>query len=889
MKPLSVAEIRTRFLQFFEKNGHKIMASDSLVPANDPTLLFTGAGMNQFKDMFLGKGTLPHKRVTTAQKCLRVPDLDNVGFTARHHTFFEMLGNFSFGDYFKKETIAWEWAFFRDVCGIPESQMVVTIYQDDDEAFEIWTKQIGLPAEKVYRFGEKENFWPAEAPSKGPNGVCGPCSEIYFDARPGEPLPAHEGCKELPDDRFTEIGNCVFTQFDRQDGGKLVPLPQKNIDVGLGLERIAAVLQGAKNNFETELFRPYLEHLGKITGVAYGSDARRDIRMRRIADHIRAITFCIADGALPSNEGRGYVVRKILRRAARDGYELGLHKPFLFEMVALVGAVMGDHYPEVRDNAAQCRAVIRGEEENFLTVYRQGTARLEEFLQTAARPAAGQCTAGSGEFAFTLHDTYGFPVDITEKVMEERGHRLDSEGFEAAMEAQRQRARASAVTADAVFTASVAVKLRDHGVGRTEFVGYAELSVDGPIAAIVGDGDVLLPRAAAGQKVVLVGTRSPFYAQGGGQVGDRGQVRTATGVAEVVNTTALDGFHLHQATVTSGHIESGQAATFAVDAAARRATERNHTATHLLHAALKNVLGDHVSQAGSEVSPERLRFDYTQPEKPAPEQLQRVEDQVNEQVLLATPVAAVVRRLDDARAQGFVALFGEKYGDEVRTLQVGEFSKELCGGTHVANTGNIGSLRIVSETAVAAGTRRIEAVTGFAALELAQRERQQISALAHSLKVPATKVVDRVQELGDELKRVRRDLEKALAPDLDQELGKLRAAAKAKDGVHTVVFVRPGIGAKDLQELMRRAGKAVEPLVGIGMSPSTDEVQLVAVVAPSLTGKIKAGDLIKAATGVLGGGGGGRPEMAQGKGTSAGAIDAAVAAVEACLVAAELR
>ena len=889
MKPLSAAEIRTRFLQFFEKNGHKILASDSLVPANDPTLLFTGAGMNQFKDMFLGKGTLPYKRVTTAQKCLRVPDLDNVGFTARHHTFFEMLGNFSFGDYFKKETIAWEWAFFRDVCGIPERQMVVTIYQDDDEAFEIWTRHMGLAPEKVYRFGEKENFWPAEAPSKGPNGVCGPCSEIYFDARPDEPLPAHEGCKELPDDRFTEIGNCVFTQFDRQDGGTLVPLPQKNIDVGLGLERIAAVLQGAKNNFETELFRPYLDHLSKITGIAYGSDGKRDIRMRRIADHIRAITFCIADGALPSNEGRGYVVRKILRRAARDGYELGLHKPFLFEMVALVGAVMGDAYPEVRDNAAQCRAVIRGEEENFLTVYRQGMARLDEFLGNAPKPAAGRRTAGSGEFAFTLHDTYGFPVDITEKVMEERGHRLDSDGFEAAMEAQRQRARASAATADAVFTASVAVKLRDQGLHRSEFVGYTALTAEGSLAAIVGDGDALLPRAEIGQKVVLVANVTPFYAQGGGQVGDRGEVRTGTGAAQITNTTALDGFHLHQATVTEGHLERGQAATFAVDAAARRATERNHTATHLLHAALKNVLGDHVSQAGSEVSPERLRFDYTQPEKPTAEQLQRVEDQVNEQVLLATEVAAVVRRLDEARAQGFVALFGEKYGEQVRTLQVGEFSKELCGGTHVHNTGNIGSLRIVSETAVAAGTRRIEAVTGFAALELAQRERQQIGTLANALKVPATKVVERVQELGEELKRVRRELEKALALDLDAELGKLRSAVVTKDGLNSVVYVRPGIGGKDLQELMRRAGKALDPLVGIAMSPAGDEVQLVAVVHPSRTGQLKAQDLIKAATGVLGGGGGGRPEMAQGKGTSAGDVAGAVAAVEDCLVQAQLR
>ena len=766
MKPLTASEIRSRYLKSFEQNGHKILASDSLVPANDPTLLFTGAGMNQFKDMFLGKGTLPWKRITTSQKCLRVPDLDNVGFTARHHTFFEMLGNFSFGDYFKKECIQWIWSFFTQACGIPAEQMVVTIYKDDDEAFAIWTQHVGLHPDKVFRFGEKENFWPAEAPSKGPNGPCGPCSEIYFDSKPGQPYPSKQGLESLPDDRFTEVGNCVFTQFDRQSDGSLKALPQKNIDVGLGLERIAAVLQGAKNNFETELFRPYLEHLGKITGSPYGADAKRDIRMRRIADHVRAITFCIADGALPSNEGRGYVVRTILRRAARDGYELGLQQPFLFAMVDLVGAIMGDQYPEVRDNAGQCRAVIKGEEENFLTVYRQGMARLDEFLATAPKPPTGANTTGSGEFAFQLHDTFGFPVDITQKVMEERGHRLDEPAFESAMEAQRTRARASMATSDAVFTASVAVKLRDAGHKASTFVGYTDLHADSKLLACVGDGDALLPRASAGQKVLLISATTPFYAQGGGQVGDRGTVTTATGSAQVTNTTGLDGFHLHHAVVQTGHLEAGQPATWQVDEIARRATERNHTATHLLHAALKRTLGDHVSQAGSEVSPERLRFDYTQPEKPTAEQLQRVEDEINAQILRANDALAVVRKLDDARAAGFMALFGEKYGETVRTLQVGEFSKELCGGTHVKNTGNIGSFRIVSDAAVAAGTRRIEAVTGTGALEMARQERLQVAALSAALKVPAAKVVERVGKLGDELKKLRKDLEKALAQEI---------------------------------------------------------------------------------------------------------------------------
>jgi alanyl-tRNA synthetase len=889
MKPLTAAEIRARYLKFFEQNGHKVMASDSLVPANDPTLLFTGAGMNQFKDMFLGKGTLPWKRITTSQKCLRVPDLDNVGFTPRHHTFFEMLGNFSFGDYFKKECIAWIWTFFKDVCGIPAEQMVVTIYQDDDEAFEIWTKHVGLSPDKVFRFGEKENFWPAEAPSKGPNGPCGPCSEIYFDNKPGQSYPDKKGLESLPSDRFTEVGNCVFTQFDRQADGTLKPLPQKNIDVGLGLERIAAVLQGAKNNFETELFRPYLDHLGRVGGTAYGKDAQRDIRMRRIADHVRAVTFCIADGALPSNEGRGYVVRKILRRAARDGYELGLQRPFLFEMVDLVGKVMGDQYPEVRENAGQCRAVIKGEEENFLTVYRQGMARLEEFLAPAKKPAAGVPTAGSGDFAFQLHDTFGFPVDITQKVMEERGHRLDEAGFEAAMEAQRQRARASMATSDAVFTASVAVKLRDAGHRPGPFVGYTTLRAETSLQAIVGDGDALLDRAAVGQKVLLVGATTPFYAQGGGQIGDRGHVRTATGEATIANTTALDGFHLHQATVTQGHLEAGQPCTLQVDTAARSATERNHTATHLLHAALKKVLGDHVSQAGSEVSPDRLRFDYTQPEKPTAEQLQRVEDEVNAQILLANDVCAVVQKLDEARSKGFVALFGEKYGETVRTLQVGDFSKELCGGTHVRNSGNIGSFRITSETAVAAGTRRLEAITGTVALELARQERQWLGSVATALKVPAAKVVERVQELADELKKTRRDLEKALAPDLGVELSKLQAAVTTRDGVHSVVYDRPGLQPKDLQELVKLAQKARDPLVAVVFSAVEGEVHVVAAVSPALVARIKAGDLVKLVTGVLGGGGGGRPEMAQGKGKDAGKLAEAAAAATAAMAAAGVR
>ena len=551
MKPLTAAEIRERYLRFFEQRGHQRYPSDSLVPANDPTLLFTGAGMNQFKDMFLGRGSLPHRRITTAQKCLRVPDLDNVGVTPRHHTFFEMLGNFSLGDYFKRECIPWEWEFFSRELGIPAQQMVVTVYQDDDEAYAIWREVVGLPAEKIYRFGEKENFWPAEAPSKGPNGPCGPCSEIYFDARPDQPQPEQRGLTSLPEDRFTEIGNCVFTQFDRQSDGSLQPLPQKNIDVGLGLERITAVLQGARNNFETELFRPYLDELGRRTGIRYGTDPQRDVRMRRIGDHVRAITFCIADGARPSNEGRGYVVRKILRRAIRDGYELGIEQPFLCELSDLVGQLMGKVYPELVAHRAQCRSLIKSEEESFASVYQRGMAKLQEFLERVPGPTRGgqRVLEGSGAFAFELHDTYGFPVDITRQAMAERGFVLDEPGFERAMQEQRERARAASATEGTVFATTAAQGLRERKVAPSQFVGYQTLRSETKLLALLDANHHLLEQAPAGVGVQVVVATTPFYAQSGGQIGDRGTVRSATGRGEITTTTALDGYWLHQTKV----------------------------------------------------------------------------------------------------------------------------------------------------------------------------------------------------------------------------------------------------------------------------------------------------------------------------------------------------
>ncbi|MCA8943304.1 MAG: alanine--tRNA ligase [Planctomycetes bacterium] len=874
---MPAAEIRERFLSFFEKRGHARYPSDSLVPTDDPTLLFTGAGMNQFKDMFLGRGALPDKRITTSQKCLRVPDLENVGRTPRHHTFFEMLGNFSFGDYFKTECIRWEWEFFTEELGIDPAALVVTVYRDDDEAAAIWRDEIGLDESRIFRFGEKENFWPAEAPSKGPNGPCGPCSEIYFDNAPGEPYPNREGLTELPDDRFTEIGNCVFTQFDRRDGGELAPLPQKNIDVGLGLERITAVLAGAPNNFETDLFRPFLEHLEAKSGKCYGADSADDIRMRRISDHVRAVTFCICDGALPSNEGRGYVVRKILRRAARDGFDLGLKPGFLADMVDVVAATMGEAYPEMRAHAAQARSLIRSEEESFGTVYRQGVQRLNAYLDglPAASRHGGEPLAGSGEFAFQLHDTFGFPADITRAALADVGVVLDESEFEAAMSAQRDRARAAAATSDAVFATNAAMSLRDKRVATTTFTGYETLGGEAKVLALVGADDELVERVEAGAICRIVVDSTPFYAQGGGQVGDRGACVAPSGSAAVDSTASLDGYYLHTATVESGHLSVGDKVSLAVDEAARRATERNHTATHLLHAALKQVLGGHVSQAGSEVSPDRLRFDYTHGERLTDEQLEEIEDRVNAVIMTAEPVVARVQALENARRDGFVAMFGEKYGAEVRTLSVGEFSKELCGGTHVRNSGNIGAFRIVADQAISAGTRRIEAITGQRALAAARLERHQLAGIANLLKVPVDEVGARVGALVDESKKLRKELAKATAADVGKVLDDLLAAAVDHGSWRSVVFEAKGLQMNELQDLLARAKQKLDPFAGVVFVPNDGEVLVAAGVTKDLTERVNAGNVVKEIAGLLGGGGGGRAEMAQGKGRDASKLAAA--------------
>ena len=863
--PRTAAEIREAYLSFFEERGHLRLPSDSLIPSSDPTLLFTGAGMNQFKNEFLGKGR-DLQRATTSQKCLRVPDLENVGATPRHHTFFEMLGNFSFGDYFKHETIPWEWTFFTEVLGWDPERFVCTVYTDDDESFAIWNEQVGIPAERIYRFGEKENFWPSSAPSKGPNGPCGPCSELYYDQEPDQPLPANEGLEDLPG-RFLEVGNFVFTQYNRQEGGVLEPLPQKNIDVGLGLERVAAVAQGVSNNFETDLFAPILAALQEGSGRSYGENEVDDVRMRRIADHARAVFFCIADGAAPGREGRGYVVRKILRRAIRDGIDLGFDQPFLAGLLPSIQATMGEAYPQLHEQADTIQALCAGEEQRFREVYRRGVERLEQQLDTLAEQGAQEYPGG---LAFELHDTFGFPVDITEVVARDRGFAFDQQGFKAAMESQRDRARAGTEISDEVFAASPGALIQQAGAQPTHFLGYDQDQADAKIAALLVEGQPA-DSVAAGQEALVVLDSTPFYAEGGGQIGDRGSLQNAGGqvIAEISSTRNEEEFIVHVAK-TSAELSVGDAVVACVDVAARRATERHHTATHLLHAALKEVLGSHVNQAGSAVGPERLRFDYTHPEGPRAEQLRALEEMVQQQILRATPVGATHSTLDEAKERGVTALFGEKYGDEVRVIEVPGFSAELCGGTHVANVGCIGCFRILSDRALAAGVRRMEAVAGEVAAELACQERALLTELESELKAPADRLLERIQALKTQLKEAKQ-AKVVAAPDA--------ATVKAELGGDAVLGFRhlPDLDTEALRTLadgLRSQGDLPEVVVLAG--GDAKKVPFV-VLCQADTGH-HAGKLAKAFGKHVRGGGGGRPDFAQGQGSQGDALESAFAA-----------
>jgi len=861
-QPKKVAEIREAFLSFFEAKGHLRLPSDSLIPSNDPTLLFTGAGMNQFKDEFLGKGR-DFQRVTTAQKCLRVPDLENVGVTPRHHTFFEMLGNFSFGDYFKHETIPWEWTFFTEVLGWDPSRFAVTIFENDSEAFDIWHDIVGLPAEKIYRLGEKENFWPASAPSKGPNGVCGPCSEIYWDMEPTLAYPSNDGLEELPD-RFVEVGNCVFTQFYRQDGGVLEALPQKNIDVGLGLERLAAVAQNAPNNFETDLFEPILAGIQEISEKNYVSDSSDGIRMRRIADHARAVFFCIADGAMPGREGRGYVVRKILRRAVRDGLELGVDRTFLAGLLPLVQESMGEAYPELLAQQDTIRALVEGEESRFREVYANGIDRLETDMEI--QKAAGT-TVFPGELAFELHDTYGFPLDTSSVILKENGFELDQESFDAAMEAQKQRARSGSEISGEVFTQSLASRLQTASIEPTDFCGYKETSTEAKLLGILVDGD-LVEQIQANQEAVLVFDRTPLYAEGGGQVGDRGVFSVGSKELFAIHlTTSENGYSLHHGKSASP-VMKGAKGQLRLNMERRHAAERHHTATHLLHAAMKKVVGGHVNQAGSKVSAEGLRFDYTHPKTLGTSTLRAIEDLVNQEVMKANPVVQRISSLTQAKEDGVTALFGEKYGDEVRVVSVPGFSQELCGGCHVNNTGSIGPFRILGDRALAAGVRRMEAVAGPAAWNHIHTDQDQLKQMAVDLKSPIAQLPARVHALKEELKDAKK--RKVVAgPSADTLLSELESATGLIAWKHL-----PDLDADSLRAISDSLKGSSLPEVVLLTGGGAKSVPFLFNCQKGSSHQ--AGNLAKAFGQLIRGGGGGRPDFAQGKGSDGSNLEAAV-------------
>ncbi|NQU50276.1 MAG: alanine--tRNA ligase [Planctomycetes bacterium] len=870
--PRTGSQIREAYLAFFESKGHSRLPSDSLVPSNDPTLLFTGAGMNQFKDEFLGKGR-DIKRATTSQKCLRVPDLENVGRTPRHHTFFEMLGNFSFGDYFKNEVIPWEWHFFTEVLGWDPGRFVCTVYQDDDEAFQIWKDAVGMPEERIYRFGEKENFWPSSAPSKGPNGVCGPCSEIYYDLEPGGALPDPTGLEDLPD-RFLEVGNFVFTQFDRKDGGVLQPLPQKNIDVGLGLERIAAVAQDVPNNFETDIFAPVLEALQSGSGLTYGADSANDVRMRRIADHARAVFFCIADGATPGREGRGYVVRKILRRAVRDGIDLGYKQPFLAELLQPIQQSMVTAYPQLIEQQSTIQALCHAEEERFRDVYRRGIERLELHLDKLQQEGqSGGVFPGS--LAFELHDTFGFPVDITEVVARDHGYELDQAEFQTAMESQRDRARASTEISGDVFTESLASRLASAKVPPTDFQGYSKDSLLTKVVALTFEGE-LVEKLAAGQKGAAILQQTSFYAEGGGQVGDCGQLSSpeASTLFDVQTTSAEDGYSLHHGTAKQD-FTVGMPCVAEVNADARRSTERHHTATHLMHAALKQVLGTHVNQAGSQVSPQRLRFDYTHPEAPTKQQLRQIEDLVRLQVLRAASVDIKHTSLDAAKQSGVTALFGEKYGDDVRVVTVPEFSAELCGGTHVHNIGAIGNFILLSDRALAAGVRRMEAVAGLVADQVTRQTQDMVLSLEAELKSPEDRLLERVQALKIQLKEAKQAKQVALPSS--QELAAEWAGLEDFAWKHFSDLDANAL--RGISDSLRNVGKL--PKIVLFTGGNSKNVPFLFLC--SKDSGAHAGKLAKELGKHLRGGGGGRPDFAQGKGSNGADLEQSVQAFASSL------
>ncbi|HFM1053692.1 TPA: alanine--tRNA ligase [Escherichia coli] len=865
----STAEIRQAFLDFFHSKGHQVVASSSLVPHNDPTLLFTNAGMNQFKDVFLGLDKRNYSRATTSQRCVRAGgkhnDLENVGYTARHHTFFEMLGNFSFGDYFKHDAIqfAWELLTSEKWFALPKERLWVTVYESDDEAYEIWEKEVGIPRERIIRIGDNkdapyasDNFW-----QMGDTGPCGPCTEIFYDhgdhiwgGPPGSP--------EEDGDRYIEIWNIVFMQFNRQADGTMEPLPKPSVDTGMGLERIAAVLQHVNSNYDIDLFRTLIQAVAKVTGATDLSNKS----LRVIADHIRSCAFLIADGVMPSNENRGYVLRRIIRRAVRHGNMLGAKETFFYKLVGPLIDVMGSAGEDLKRQQAQVEQVLKTEEEQFARTLERGLALLDEELAKLSGDTL------DGETAFRLYDTYGFPVDLTADVCRERNIKVDEAGFDAAMEEQRRRAReASGFGAD--YNAMIRVD------SASEFKGYDHLELNGKVTALFVDGKSV-DAINAGQEAVVVLDQTPFYAESGGQVGDKGELKGANFSFAVEDTQKYGQAIGHIGKLAVGSLKVGDAVQADVDEARRARIRLNHSATHLMHAALRQVLGTHVSQKGSLVNDKVLRFDFSHNEAMKPEEIRAVEDLVNAQIRRNLPIETNIMDLEAAKAKGAMALFGEKYDERVRVLSMGDFSTELCGGTHASRTGDIGLFRIISESGTAAGVRRIEAVTGEGAIATVHADSDRLSEVAHLLKGDSNNLADKVRSVLERTRQLEKELQQLKEQAAAQESANLSSKAIDVNGVKLLVSELSGVEPKMLRTMVDDLKNQLGSTIIVLATVAEGKVSLIAGVSKDVTDRVKAGELIGMVAQQVGGKGGGRPDMAQAGGTDAAALPAALASVK---------
>ena len=881
---LTGKEIRQMFIKYFEDKGHTHVPSSSLVPYNDPTLLFTNAGMNQFKDVFLGLEKRDYTRATTSQKCVRAGgkhnDLDTVGRTARHHTFFEMLGNFSFGDYFKEDAIKNAWGFLTEELKLPKEQLYITIYNDDDEAHDLWRKITDMPEERIIRLGEKDNFW-----QMGETGPCGPCSEIHIDRGAEHACNHPDGCAlgVCDCDRWLEIWNLVFMQYNRDENGVMTPLPRPSIDTGMGLERITSVMQNVNSNYDSDLIYPLIEKVEEISGKQYDKGAD-GFPFRVIADHARSCTFLICDGVLPSNEGRGYVLRRILRRAVRLGKSLGIEGPFLYQFSAKVADMMGEDYPELLDKLSFIEKVIKTEEERFQMTLNDGIRIVND---TIARLKEEGKTEIDGATAFTFYDTYGFPIDLTQDMAAENGMTVDEAGFEAAMQAQRALSKKSKkdITAwDLAFT----VKEQLGDLDKTRFVGYEQLTAETTLAGMIVDGQKVA-QAEEGQEVYVVLPVTPFYAMSGGQAGDRGVISGATGKITVTDTEKMpDGKYVHHG-VVSGTVDAGETVTAVVDGAVRQATARNHTATHLLHKTLQQVLGDHVHQAGSSVDGQRLRFDFSHMSAVTAEELAQVEQNVNEVILQALPVTIFETGIEEAKKLGFTALFGEKYGDIVRCVQAGDYSMELCGGTHVANISQIGLFKIVSEGAVAAGVRRIEAVTGLSAYQYTLQKEQLVAQLGKNLKSAEKDIISRVEQLAAQNKELEKEIAQLHAAASKNQVDDLLNQVKEVAGIKLLVCEVEAADMNSLRDMSDMFRDKLQSGVVVLGAKSENGVNLIVAMTKDLNKQgLHAGNMIKEIAKVTGGGGGGRPDMAQAGGKDYSKLAEALGLAEG-LVAAQLK